>query len=93
MASQTQPREFNSSMIILPAGICTDQTDHQFQVNAMQCIQISNIELEGNKELCLTDGGSNNGLAGEGMHLYEMAEHPEHVDIIGASDDIQDGMK
>eukprot|EP00957_Ditylum_brightwellii_P022513 1698715-Ditylum_brightwellii.AAC.1 len=22
-----------------------------------------------------------------------MAEHPEHVDIIGASDDIQDGMK
>eukprot|EP00957_Ditylum_brightwellii_P004375 331784-Ditylum_brightwellii.AAC.1 len=54
---------------------------------------ISNLEVEGNKELCFIDGGSNNGLAGTGMCLYEMAEHPEHVDIIGVSDDIQDGMK
>eukprot|EP00957_Ditylum_brightwellii_P132812 10127034-Ditylum_brightwellii.AAC.1 len=74
MASQTQPREVNSSMIRLPA-----------------CI--SNFEVKENKELCLIDGGSNNGLAGTGMHQYEMAEHPERVDIIGASDDVQDGMK
>eukprot|EP00957_Ditylum_brightwellii_P147466 11228940-Ditylum_brightwellii.AAC.1 len=44
MASQTQPRE----------------TRCQFQVNAMQRLQISNLEVEGNKELCLIDGGSNN---------------------------------
>eukprot|EP00957_Ditylum_brightwellii_P196580 14978194-Ditylum_brightwellii.AAC.1 len=31
--------------------------------------------------------------AGAGMCLDEMAEHPEHIDIIGASDDVQDGMK
>eukprot|EP00957_Ditylum_brightwellii_P200314 15271636-Ditylum_brightwellii.AAC.1 len=59
----------------------------------MQYLQISNLEVEWNKELCLIDGGSNNGLAGAGMCLYEMAEHPEHVDIIGASDGIQDIMK
>eukprot|EP00957_Ditylum_brightwellii_P121365 9255589-Ditylum_brightwellii.AAC.1 len=35
----------------------------------------------------------NNALAGAGMHLYEMAEHPECVEIVGASDSIQDGMK
>eukprot|EP00957_Ditylum_brightwellii_P102330 7800400-Ditylum_brightwellii.AAC.1 len=51
------------------------------------------FEVEGDKKLCLIGGGSNNGLAGVGMRLYEMAEHPECVDIIGASDDIQDGMK
>eukprot|EP00957_Ditylum_brightwellii_P005820 442911-Ditylum_brightwellii.AAC.1 len=27
------------------------------------------------------------------MHLYETVEHPEHVDIIGSSDNIQDRMK
>eukprot|EP00957_Ditylum_brightwellii_P126409 9636060-Ditylum_brightwellii.AAC.1 len=59
----------------------------------MQHLQISNLEVEGNKDLCLIDGGSNNGLTGPGMCLYEMAEHPEHVDIIGASDEIQDRMK
>eukprot|EP00957_Ditylum_brightwellii_P079584 6051311-Ditylum_brightwellii.AAC.1 len=75
MASQTQPGE----------------TGSQFQVNAMQHLQISNLEVEGYKELGLIDGGSNNGLAGAEMHLYEMAEHPECVEVIGASDDIQDG--
>eukprot|EP00957_Ditylum_brightwellii_P127929 9756227-Ditylum_brightwellii.AAC.1 len=59
----------------------------------MQHLQISNLEIEGNKELWLIDGGSNNCLAGVGMHLCKMAEHPEFVDIIGASDDVQDGMK
>eukprot|EP00957_Ditylum_brightwellii_P075079 5704760-Ditylum_brightwellii.AAC.1 len=93
IVSHTQPREVNSSMTRLPAGIYTDQTGHQFQVNAMKHPQISNLEVEGNKELCFTDGGSNNGLAEAGMHLYEMAEHPEHVDIIGTSDDVQDGIK
>eukprot|EP00957_Ditylum_brightwellii_P075111 5707638-Ditylum_brightwellii.AAC.1 len=93
MASQTQPREVNSSMARLPAGVYMDQTGCQFQVNGMQHLQISNLEVEGSKELCLIDGGSNNGLAGAGMRLYEMAEHPEHVDIIGASDGIQYGMK
>eukprot|EP00957_Ditylum_brightwellii_P083264 6331077-Ditylum_brightwellii.AAC.1 len=60
MASQTQHREVNSSMTRLPAGVYTDQTSCQFQVNAMQCLQISNLGVEGNKELCLIDGGSNN---------------------------------
>eukprot|EP00957_Ditylum_brightwellii_P022430 1692433-Ditylum_brightwellii.AAC.1 len=55
--------------------------------------EISNIEVEGNKALCLIDGDSNNGLVGAGIYLYEMTEHPEHVDTIGASDDAQDGMK
>eukprot|EP00957_Ditylum_brightwellii_P140475 10702822-Ditylum_brightwellii.AAC.1 len=59
----------------------------------MRCLQISNLEVEGNKELCFIDGGSNNGLAGAGMCIYEMAEHPEGEDIIGTSDDVQDGMK
>eukprot|EP00957_Ditylum_brightwellii_P002997 229248-Ditylum_brightwellii.AAC.1 len=93
MASQIQPREVNSSLTRLPACVYMNQTGHQFQVNAMQCLQISNLEVEVNKELCLIDDGSNNGLVGVGMRLYEMAEHPEHVDIVGASDDIQDGMK
>eukprot|EP00957_Ditylum_brightwellii_P077473 5886902-Ditylum_brightwellii.AAC.1 len=93
MAFQTQPREVNSSMTRLPAGIYTDQTVDQFQVDAMQRLQISNFEVEGNKELCLIDGGSNNGLVRTGMRLYEMVEHPECVDIINASDGIQDGMK
>eukprot|EP00957_Ditylum_brightwellii_P102021 7776042-Ditylum_brightwellii.AAC.2 len=35
MASQTQPREVNSSMARLPTGIYMDQTGCQFQVNAM----------------------------------------------------------
>eukprot|EP00957_Ditylum_brightwellii_P101964 7771692-Ditylum_brightwellii.AAC.1 len=56
----------------------------------MQCLQISNLEVEENKESCLIDGGSNNGLVGAGIHLYKMTEHPERVDIIGASYDIQD---
>eukprot|EP00957_Ditylum_brightwellii_P038348 2899031-Ditylum_brightwellii.AAC.1 len=60
MASQTQPREVNSSLTRLPTGVYMDQTVHQFQVNAMQCLQISNLEVERNKELCLIDGGSNN---------------------------------
>eukprot|EP00957_Ditylum_brightwellii_P180910 13783171-Ditylum_brightwellii.AAC.1 len=78
MASQTQSREVNSSMARLPASVYTDQTAGcQFQENVMQCLQISSLEVEGSKELCLIDGGSNNGLAGAGMHLYEMAEHPE----------------
>eukprot|EP00957_Ditylum_brightwellii_P159923 12172839-Ditylum_brightwellii.AAC.1 len=77
MASQTQPREVNSSMTRLPSVVYTDQTGNQFQVNAMQCLQISNLEVKGNKELYFIDGGSNNGLAGAVMHLYEMAEHPE----------------
>eukprot|EP00957_Ditylum_brightwellii_P189913 14457559-Ditylum_brightwellii.AAC.1 len=93
MASQTQPREVNSSMTRLPACVYTDQTGCQFQVNAIQYLQITNPEVEGNKELCLIDDSSNNGLAGPRMRLYEMAEHPERVDIIGANDDIQDGMK
>eukprot|EP00957_Ditylum_brightwellii_P102285 7797543-Ditylum_brightwellii.AAC.1 len=59
MASQSQPKE----------------TGHQFQVNAIQHFQISNLEVERNKELCLIDSVSNNGLAGAGMCLYEMAEH------------------
>eukprot|EP00957_Ditylum_brightwellii_P028032 2116358-Ditylum_brightwellii.AAC.1 len=93
MASQTQTREINSLMTRLPAGVYTDQTGCQFQVNTMQHLQISNLEVEGNKELCLINGAFNNSLAGAGMRLYEMSEHPEHVDIIGASDDVQDGMK
>eukprot|EP00957_Ditylum_brightwellii_P180227 13729369-Ditylum_brightwellii.AAC.1 len=93
MASQIQPREANSSMTRSPAGVYTHQIRHQFQVNDMQHLQLSNLEVEENKELCLTDDGSNIGLAGAGMHLHEMAEHPECVDIIGASNDIQEGMK
>eukprot|EP00957_Ditylum_brightwellii_P120778 9212466-Ditylum_brightwellii.AAC.2 len=31
--------------------------------------------------------------AGARMCLYDMAEHPERVDIIDASDNTQDGMK
>eukprot|EP00957_Ditylum_brightwellii_P147431 11226212-Ditylum_brightwellii.AAC.1 len=80
-------------MTRLPAGVYTDQTGYHFQVNAMQHLQISNLEVDRRKELCPIDGGSNNGLVGAGMCLYEMAEHPERVDIIGASDDVQDEMK
>eukprot|EP00957_Ditylum_brightwellii_P063433 4815092-Ditylum_brightwellii.AAC.1 len=93
MASQIHLRKFNSSMTRLPAGVYTNQTGCQFQVNALQFLQISNLKVEGNKELCFIDGGSNNSFAGAGMHLYEMAEHPEHVDIIDASYNVQDGMK
>ena len=93
MASQTQLRGVNSSMAMLPPGTYTDQNGRQFQVNAMRRLHISNLEIEENQDLCLIDGGSNNGLAGAGMHLFEMAEHPERVDIIGASDNVQDGMK
>eukprot|EP00957_Ditylum_brightwellii_P053368 4045211-Ditylum_brightwellii.AAC.1 len=53
--------------------VSMDQTGCQFQVNAMQYLQMSNLEVKGSKELCLIDGGSNNGLAGAGMSLYEMA--------------------
>eukprot|EP00957_Ditylum_brightwellii_P041258 3123611-Ditylum_brightwellii.AAC.1 len=91
--SQTQPRGVNSSMAMLPPGTYTDQTGCQFQVNAIQRLHISNLEIEENRDLCLIDGDSNNGLAGAGMRLYDMAEHLEWVDIIGASDDVQDGMK
>eukprot|EP00957_Ditylum_brightwellii_P094014 7158488-Ditylum_brightwellii.AAC.1 len=61
-----------------------DQTGCQFQVNAMQCLEISTLEVKGSKELCLIDGGSNNGLAGAMMCLCEMAEYPECVGIISA---------
>eukprot|EP00957_Ditylum_brightwellii_P080136 6094501-Ditylum_brightwellii.AAC.1 len=56
MAPQTQPREVNVSMTRLPVGVYMDQTGCQFQVNDMQHLQISNLEVEGNKELCLIDG-------------------------------------
>eukprot|EP00957_Ditylum_brightwellii_P110902 8458892-Ditylum_brightwellii.AAC.1 len=39
IASQTQPREVNSSMTRLPTGIFMDQTCCQFQVNAMWHLQ------------------------------------------------------
>eukprot|EP00957_Ditylum_brightwellii_P096024 7316037-Ditylum_brightwellii.AAC.1 len=55
--------------------------------------EISDLKVEGNKDICLIGDVSNNGLAETGMCLYEMAEYPEHVDIIGTSDNIQDGMK
>eukprot|EP00957_Ditylum_brightwellii_P136177 10385534-Ditylum_brightwellii.AAC.1 len=80
-------------MTRLPAVVCIDQTSCQFQVSATWHLQINILEVEGNKELCIIDGGSNNSLAGAGMHLYELAEYPECVDIIDASDNVQDGMK
>ena len=92
MKSQTKPKGVNSSMT-LPPGVYTDQNGRQFQINAIRRLHISNLEIEENKNLCLIDGGSNNGLAGAGMRLYEMAEYPERVDIIGASDNVQDEMK
>eukprot|EP00957_Ditylum_brightwellii_P023770 1794081-Ditylum_brightwellii.AAC.1 len=60
MISQTQPREFNLSMTRLPVGVYTDQTSCQSQVNDKQYLQISSLKVEGNKELCPYDGGSNN---------------------------------
>eukprot|EP00957_Ditylum_brightwellii_P165538 12602619-Ditylum_brightwellii.AAC.1 len=54
---------------------------------------MSNLEEEGIKELRLIDDGSNNSLSGAGIHLYEIAKNVEHADIIGASDDVQDGIK
>ena len=92
MRSQTKPKGVSSSRS-LPPGVYTDQNGRQFQINAIRRLHISNLEIEVNKELCLIDGGSNNGLAGAGMRLYEMAEYQERVDIIGASDNVQDGMK
>ena len=92
MRSQTKPRGVHSSRNLSP-GVYTYQNGRQFLINAIRCLHISNLEIEVNKDLCLIDDGSNNGLAGAGMRLYEMAEYPERVDIIGARDNVQDGMK
>ena len=49
-------------------------------------------KYEEDSNLCLVDGGANSGLTGAGMREYEMSESPERVDIIGASDDVENGM-
>eukprot|EP00957_Ditylum_brightwellii_P145926 11112499-Ditylum_brightwellii.AAC.1 len=51
------------------------------------------LEIEKNKELYFIDCGSSNGLVGAGMCLFDMAEHPEYVNITGASNYVQDGIK
>eukprot|EP00957_Ditylum_brightwellii_P182466 13900059-Ditylum_brightwellii.AAC.1 len=84
MAPQIQHPVVNSSMTVLPPDAHADQSSHQFQVNDIQCLQISNLEIKVNEELSLIDDGSNNGLAGAGMCFYDMTEQLEHVHIIGA---------
>ena len=55
-------------------------------------IQFSTFSINANSHLCLIDGGSNNGLAGNGMRLLEADISGERVDIIGATNavDLQD---
>ena len=89
-ARQTQSSMANS----LPPGRYTSDTGRQFQVNASRAVRIHQVEATGTAaNLCLIDGGSNNGLAGAGMRLFELPEVPDRVDIVGASDSVQDGMR
>lgn len=53
-----------------------------FEISALRTIRISNLGLDVNEKLCLIDGGSNCGLAGEQMREYEVST--EQVNIIGA---------
>ena len=81
--------EIMASQIQLQKGIYTDQNGRQFHVNAAKHVQIANLNLEMNQDLCLIDKGSNNGIAGVSMHEYECAEVPETVDIVGPSNMFQ----
>ena len=42
--------------------------------------------------MCLIDGGANSGVAGKRMREYEISEVTERVDIIGASDNVENSV-
>jgi hypothetical protein len=86
-------REIMSAQTQLPRGTYTDQTGRQFQINVARCVRITKLDIDAGEDLCLIDGGSNNGLAGANMRLLEMPEHPERIDVIGASDQVESGMR
>jgi uncharacterized protein YcfJ len=47
------------------------------------------MEVESHRDLCLIDGGSNNGMAVANMRLFEQAEQLELVDIVGPSNQVE----
>ncbi|MEL6802173.1 MAG: hypothetical protein AAFO91_00130, partial [Bacteroidota bacterium] len=73
----------------LPPGTYTGEDGRTYTVNAMKTVRISNMDaaIDGGM---LIDGGSNNGLAGVNMRLMEQLD--EKVNVIGASDAVENGM-
>ena len=99
VSAVTQPTIANimsasaASRSALPAGTYTDASGRQFHVTALRRIHLSALEVDAHDNLCLVDGGANNGLAGAAMRLLEQPEHPEMIDVVGASDRVESGMQ
>ena len=55
----------------LPRGTYTNGDGRTFKTSALRTIRISNLSLDVNERLCLIDGGSNCGLAGDQMREYK----------------------
>ena len=89
MSAQTQSHQ---TVAQLPPGIYTSQDGRQFTINTLRKIRITSASVNDNDNLCLIDGGANSGLAGKCMREYEISEAPERVDIVGASDNVENGM-
>ncbi len=85
-------REIMAARTQLPPGTYTDQGGRQFQINTLRTLYLSKMDVTSNDDLCLIDGGANNGLAGANMRLFEMNECPERIDVVGASDQVESGM-
>jgi hypothetical protein len=93
--TQQQPsiRDIMSSQMRLPPGDYNDSQGRRYHINTIRVIRLTHMELESHQDLCLIDGGSNNGLAGANMRLFEQAEQPELVDIVGPSNQVEPALR
>ena len=62
-------REIMAARTQLPPGTYTYQGGRSFQINALRTLYLSKMGVTPNDDLCLIDGGANNGLAGANMRL------------------------
>ena len=74
---------------LLPRGTYTGEDGRTYTINAMKTVRISNVDAASDGGM-LVDGGSNNGLAGVNMRLLEQLD--EKVNVIGATDAVENGM-
>ena len=75
----------------LPPGTYTGEDGRTYTINALKTVRISNLKMANEAGAMLIDGGSNSGLAGTNMRLLEQLD--KKVNVIGASDSVENGMQ
>jgi hypothetical protein len=89
MSSQMRPAPQGNNDGPAPGMVLTDSSGQRFVITALQRkLRVNNINVEANENMMLIDGGSNNGMAGAGMHLLETPVLDQKVDIVGATDNV-----